>query len=126
MIAGVGLDLVEFSRFRAAVRRQGRRFLTKVFTAAERRYCDGRPDSVSHYAARFAAKEAALKALGTGWSGGIRWTDVEVVRSREGVVSVRLTGAAKSAAARKKIRIVHLSLTHTEKHAAAVAVAEAR
>ena len=126
VIRGMGLDMVEIARFRAALRRHGRRFLEKVFTPAEQRYCAGRPKSVSHYAARFAAKEAVLKALGTGWSGGIRWTDVEVVRARTGAVTVRLTGEAKRAAARKRIRTVHLSMTHTESAAAATAVAEGR
>lgn len=126
VIVGVGLDLVEIPRFRATVRRQGRRFLEKVFTAAERRYCDRQRRSETHYAARFAAKEAVLKSLGTGWSGGIRWTDVEVVRRREGSVAVRLIGAAKKTAARKKVRTVHLTLTHTDTHAAAAAVAEGR
>ena len=98
--------------------------LRRVFTAAERRYCDGQRNRIPHYSARFAAKEAVLKALGTGWSGGIRWTDVEVLRGKTGSVSVRLTGLARKAASRQRIRRVHLSLTHAQSHAAAVAVAE--
>lgn len=124
MIAGVGIDLVELKRFAAALRRQGAPLLKKLFTPAERRYCDSRKNRIPHYSARFAAKEAVLKALGTGWSGGIRWTDVEIVRDKSGPVTVRLAGRAKETAARRKIRRVHLSITHAESHAAAVAVAE--
>ena len=124
MIVGVGIDLIELERFKAAMKRQGAPFLEKLFTAAERRYCEGKWNRSAHYAARFAAKEAVLKALGTGWSGGIRWTDVEVVREGVGSVSVRLAGQAKKAASRRKVRRIHLNITHAEKAAAAVAVAE--
>jgi len=124
VIAGVGIDLIELARFKAAMRRQGPPLLQKVFTAAERRYCEGKWNRVAHYSARFAAKEAVLKALGTGWSGGIRWTDVEIARDGTGSVSVKLGGQARKVAARRKIRRVHLNITHAEKYAAAVAIAE--
>lgn len=124
MILGIGLDLVELARFKAAMKRHGDRFLEKLFTAGERRYCEGKWNRLAHYAARFAAKEAVLKALGTGWSGGIRWTDVEVRHESTGVVTVRLGGLAREAARKKKIKAVHLSLTHTGSYASAVAVAE--
>ena len=124
MIAGVGIDLIELERFKAAMRRQGTPLLEKLFTRAERRYCEGKWNRVAHYTARFAAKEAVLKALGTGWSGGIRWTDVEIARDRSGSVSVRLAGQAKRVAAKMKIRRLHLNITHAEKYAAAVAIAE--
>lgn len=124
MIVGVGLDVVEIGRFRLAMKRQGRRLLDRTFTPGERRYCDAQRDPAPHYAARFAAKEAVLKALGTGWSGGIRWTDVEVVRGRSGPATVRLGGRAKRRGDGLRVGCVHLSLTHTEGVAAAVAVAE--
>jgi len=124
MILGVGLDLIELDRFKAAMKRQGAPFLEKLFTPAERRYCEDKWNRIAHYAARFAAKEAVLKALGTGWSGGIRWTDVEVARDPAGSVTVRLAGLAKKAAARRGIRRVHLNITHAQKYAAAVAIAE--
>ena len=124
MIQGVGIDLIELDRFKAAMKRQGAPFLEKLFTPAERRYCEDKWNRIAHYAARFAAKEAVLKALGTGWSGGIRWTDVEVLRDGGGSVSVRLAGQAKKEASRRKIRRIHLNLTHAEKYAAAVAVTE--
>ena len=124
MIFGVGVDLVELARFKAAMKRQGASLLEKLFTASERRYCEGKWNRIAHYTARFAAKEAVLKALGTGWSGGIRWTDVEVVRGGTGSVSVRLTGMAKKLAAKRGVRRVHLNITHAETHAAAVAIEE--
>lgn len=124
MIVGVGIDLVEMERFKAAMKRHGDRFLEKLFTAEERRYCEAKWNRLAHYAARFAAKEAVLKALGTGWSGGIRWTDVEVRHAGTGMVVASLTGMARTVARKKKIRTVHINITHTEGHAAAVAVAE--
>jgi holo-[acyl-carrier protein] synthase len=124
MIVGVGIDLIELVRFKAALRRQGTPLLEKLFTPSERRYCEDKWNRIAHYAARFAAKEAVLKALGTGWSGGIRWTDVDVGRDGAGAVTVRLTGRAGKVASKRRIRRVHLSLTHAEHYAAAVAVAE--
>ncbi len=123
VIAGVGIDLVETARFKAALRRHGDRFLARLFTAGERRYCEGRWNRFAHYTARFAAKEAVLKALGTGWSGGIRWTDVEVEHQGTGAVAARLSGRARAAARRLKVKEIHLNITHTESYAAAVAVA---
>src|SRR5437867_8273849 len=99
MIAGLGLDIVEIHRIQKAMKRHGERLLEKVLTRAEQEFCQ---HDVERIAARFAAKEAVLKALGTGWSGGIRWTDVEVVRDRRGRVGVKLDGAAARVA--KKLR----------------------
>ena len=124
MIAGVGIDLVESARFKAALSRQGERLLAKLFTRDERRYCEDKWNRIAHYSARFAAKEAVLKALGTGWSGGIRWTDVEVVHDESGAVSARLSGRARDAARKRKIRTIHINITHTERYSAAMAVAE--
>jgi holo-[acyl-carrier protein] synthase len=124
MIIGVGIDLVENSRFKSALSRQGERLLGKLFTPDERRYCEDKWNRIAHYAARFAVKEAVLKALGTGWSGGIRWTDVEVVHAPSGKAQARLTGRARDTARKLKIRTVHISITHTERYASAVAVAE--
>lgn len=124
MVTGVGIDLVEIERFKATMRRRGDRFLEKVFTANERKYCEDKMNRLAHYTARFAAKEAVLKALGTGWSGGIHWTDIEVVHEGTGSVSVRLDGLAAKTAKQRKIRKIHLSITHSDKYASAVAVAE--
>lgn len=126
MIVGVGTDIIEIARFKAAMTRQGERLLERVFTPAERRYCEGKMNRVAHYAARFAAKEAVLKALGTGWSGGIRWTDVEVVHRHVGKVDVRLAGAAAKRSKALEAAGVHLSISHSDKYATAVAVIESR
>ncbi len=122
MIVGLGVDIVELGRIRDVLERHGERFLQRILTADERRYCALHRDQVPHVAARFAAKEAALKALGTGWSGGIHWTDVEVVREPSGKPTLALHGEAlkrQGAEARW-----HLSLTHDRGNAVAVAVLE--
>jgi holo-[acyl-carrier protein] synthase len=124
MIIGVGTDLIEIDRFKSVLKRRGERFVVKVFTKGERKHADGKMNRLAHYAARFAAKEAVLKALGTGWSGGIHWTDVEVVPGRVGSLSAKLDGLAAKVAKDKKIKVVHLSITHSDRYAAAVAVAE--
>ena len=128
MVIGAGIDLVEIARFNAALKRHGDHLLNRVFTAAERKYCDARSHPNAHYAARFAAKEAVLKALGTGWSGGIHWTDVEIVHTGKshltGPVGVKLSGIAAKVAKKLGVKKVHLSITHTQAHASAVAIAE--
>jgi len=80
MIIGTGIDIAEVPRIREAIERFGERFLQRIFTPGEIRYCDSKANRVERYAARFAAKEAAMKALGTGWNHGVRWRDCEVVR----------------------------------------------
>ena len=125
MIVGVGIDLVEMDRFKSAMKRHGDRFLSRLFTESERRYCEAKWNRLAHYTARFAAKEAVLKALGTGWSGGIHWTDVEVAHAGAGMVVAKLFGRAAKVARKMKIRTVHINITHSRNYAAAVAVAEA-
>ena len=120
-VGGVGIDLVDVARFR----RPARNLIARLFTAAERRYCDLQAHPEIHYAARFAAKEAVLKALGSGWSGGIAWTDVEIVREEHGGATVKLSGVAAKRAKQLKIRNWHVSMTHTSTTAGAVAIAEA-
>ncbi len=122
MIAGVGVDLVELDRIRAALGRHGERFLDRILTAGEREYCYRRRDPVPHVAARFAAKEAVVKALGTGFSHGIRWVDIEVLREDNGPPEVALHGAAVEIAG--ETARVYLSLTHDKGAAIAVAVLE--
>ena len=118
-VAGVGIDLVDIDRFVRAKPRVRER----LFTRAEAAYCVRQVRPALHFAARFAAKEAVLKALGTGWSGGIAWTEVEIVREEHGKATVKLAGAAAKVAKRLKIRSWHVSMTHTSSTAAAVAVA---
>lgn len=123
MILGLGTDLVEVSRLEDATRRHPG-FLERVFTPAEMQYCDGQYRRFEGYAARFAAKEAFLKALGTGLRNGISWLDVEVLRHDDGRPELNLHGQAREAAAAKGVARVHLSLSHTRGVGAAVVVLE--
>jgi holo-[acyl-carrier protein] synthase len=124
MILGLGADWVETEEMRRALERGGERLRRRVFTGAERRYCEGRRREVEHLAARFAAKEALFKALGTGWGKEAGWTDVEVQRPRQGPPVLRLSGRAEEAARRRGVQKVHLTLSHTARGALAVVVVE--
>lgn len=121
-VLGVGVDIVEIERIRALVDRYGERFLKRVFTEAERHYCESRRDNAACYAARFAAKESVLKALGTGLA-GCRWTDVEVVRHTGGRPSADLHGGAAILAGQRRVDRVLVSLSHDRGRAVAFAVA---
>lgn len=118
-VAGIGIDLVDIERFE----RVKPRVRERLFTPAEAKYCVLQRRPALHFAARFAAKEAILKALGTGWSGGIAWSEVEIVREEHGAATVKLTGKAAKQAKKLKIKSWQVSLTHTSSTAAAVAVA---
>jgi len=123
-IIGTGIDIVEIARFRKILAGAGERFLTRVFTMEEQRFCFTQKDPAPHLAARFAAKEAVLKALGTGWTRGITWLDVEVLRQKQSAPVIILRGAAQEIALSKGVEKVHLSLTHTDNWAAATAILE--
>jgi holo-[acyl-carrier protein] synthase len=126
-ILGTGVDIVEIERVERALTRAatGERFRTRVFTADEIAYCEsrGRPRYQS-YAARFAAKEAAMKAMGTGWNRNVGWSEIEVVRQRGQAPTIRLHGKAAQFAHQRKIERFHLSLSHTEADAIAHVIAE--
>ncbi len=124
MIVGTGLDLVEVERIERALAHYGRRFLERVFTPREITYCDSYKNRGERYAARFAAKEAGMKALGTGWRNGIRWRDLEVVNESSGRPTLELSGAAAHRAAGLQVRSIALSLTHTATHAMAQVILE--
>jgi holo-[acyl-carrier protein] synthase len=121
MILGVGIDLADIERLRGVLERHGDRFLERVLTDDERDYCRRWRDPTPQVAARFAAKEAVLKALGTGLSEGIRWQDVEVHRDGNGPPHVELHGKAVEKAAALGVDRIHLSLSHD--HGAAIAMA---
>lgn len=124
-ILGHGIDLVDTARIARLLSEHDDRFLDRVFTAGERGYCeDGGKNRLQRYAARFAAKEAVLKVLGTGWSGGIAWTDVEVLKDPGGRPCVALHGEAAAIAKRLGIERWHLSLSHLPDHALASAIGE--
>jgi len=125
MIIGTGIDIVEIARFRKILSSETRdRFLKRVFTCEERRFCLRHRDPAPHFAARFAAKEAVFKALGTGCAGGMTFPDVEVYRQEQTAPAIRLYGETSRLSATKGVRQIHLSLTHTENWAAATAILE--
>lgn len=124
MIVGHGVDLVEVARLGRSVERFGDRFLERVFTEGERAYAGDGPRRDEHLAARFAAKEAVLKALGTGWAQGAGWTDIEVVRGASGKPDLFLHGKAAELATGIGATRWHLSLTHTGTMALASVIAE--
>lgn len=113
MIVGLGVDIAEVDRMEAVIKRRGENFLKRVFTGAEIAYCERHRAKFERYAARFAAKEAAMKALGTGWSNGVRWVDLEVKRDKKGKPTVVLSGRAREIADRMGVRNISLSLTHS-------------
>lgn len=124
MIVGTGVDVAEVARIRAAIERFGNRFLNRVFTPEELRYCTSKPNAAERLAARFAAKEAGMKAVGTGWRHGVTWHDLEVVRLPGGKPTLRLSGKVAEFAARLGCRQTHLSLTHTAEQAVAFVILE--
>ena len=122
MIRGLGIDLLETGRMSSALAEHGERFAARVFTPLELEQCAARKDRVQALAARFAAKEACLKALGTGWSAGLAFRQIEVVRQQNGRPELRLHGAAAERAAELGVTSLHVSLTHQESAAAAVVI----
>lgn len=121
MIQGVGVDIVEVARIRSAIDKWGPDFLKKIFTEGEIQYCASKKNSYEHFAARFAAKEAVSKALATGWSGGFRWQDVEIVNEPWGQPRVILYEHVSKLLANSRIL---LSLSHTESTVVAFAIIE--
>jgi holo-[acyl-carrier protein] synthase len=124
MIVGSGIDLVEIGRIQRSVERYGQRFLDRVFTAAEQAYCLRKRRAAESLAARFAAKEAGAKALGTGISQGVNWLEIEVVREPGGRPALRFYGRAAQFALRLGARRAALSITHTADLAMASVVLE--
>ena len=124
MIVGSGIDLVEIARIQHSVDRYGQRFLDRVYTESEQAYCLRKKNSAESLAARFAAKEAAAKALGTGISHGVSWREIEVVRAPSGEPSLLFHGRAAQVAALRGVRHTALSLTHSAGLAAASVVLE--
>lgn len=123
-IVAVGLDLARIDRFEKAHARHGQRLLERLFTDAERAYCDRRASRMASYSGRFAVKEAVMKALGTGWSSGVTWRDIEVVRESGSAPELALHGRTAGIAREKGISRIHISITHDGGIAAAVAIAE--
>ena len=126
MIVGSGIDLVEIARIRQSMERFGSRFLERVFTASEQAYCLRKRNAAESLAARFAAKEAAAKALGTGISRGVNWLEIEVIREPGGRPSIRFRGRAAEIAEQMGVAQIALSLTHTASLAMASVILESR
>ncbi|HEY6180787.1 MAG TPA: holo-[acyl-carrier-protein] synthase [Terriglobales bacterium] len=124
MIVGSGIDIAEVPRIAEAIERHGQRFLHRVFTEGEIAYCDSKANRLERYAARFAAKEAGMKALGTGWNHGVRWRDVEVCRQPGGRPTLAFHGKAAEFAAKLGTKNVALSLSHTAEQAIAQVILE--
>ncbi len=125
MIVALGLDLTRIERMQEMLDRRGTRFTERVFTAAERAYCERRAARrAQHYAGRFAVKEAVMKALGTGWARGVRWRDIEVVRAPGAAPALELHGRTAELARARGIARFHITITHDAGIAAAVAIAE--
>ena len=124
-IIGHGIDLVETARIASMIESHGERFLSRCFTPAEVAYCQGHGKrATEHLAGRFAVKEAILKVLGTGWSGGISWTDMEILPNAAGAPVLTLTGYSAEVAARLGITRWHVSISHIETHAIGSAIGE--
>ena len=118
-----GIDLVDRSRIEQMLDRHGSRFMDRVFTAAEQAYARANRDKIEKLAGRFAAKEAILKLMGTGWRGKIAWTDIEVVNNPAGQPEVTLTGEVQKVARKLGVEHISVSITHTANFAIASAVA---
>ncbi len=118
-----GIDLVDFPRIGELVERHGKRFVNRIFTDAEQKYAKSNKNGTEKLAGRFAAKEAILKLIGTGWRGKIAWTDIEVINNPVGQPEVTLTGEVKKIANKLGIEHISLSITHTANFAIASAVA---
>ncbi|MDQ6662922.1 MAG: holo-[acyl-carrier-protein] synthase [Acidobacteriota bacterium] len=113
MILGTGVDLAEVDRIRAAIERYGSRFVERIYTPAEISYVEKKANRFERYAGRFAAKEAGMKAIGTGWKRGVTWHDFEVANLPSGRPTLRLSGEAAIVAERLGVKTISLSITHT-------------
>ncbi len=120
----MGVDIAEVERIQGAIERHGEVFLRRIYTAREREYCERFKNKYERYAGRFAAKEAAMKALGTGWRRGVKWVDLEVVRETSGRPTLAITGEAAKIAQLLGVKSVALSITHTESQALAQVIFE--
>jgi holo-[acyl-carrier protein] synthase len=124
MIVGTGIDIAQVPRIAESIQRFGDRFLRRVFTEAEILYCESKANRIERYAARFAAKEAAMKALGTGWNHGVRWRDIEVCRQPGRRPTIKFHGKAAEVADGLNTKNVALSLSHTPEQAIAQVILE--
>lgn len=124
MIVGTGIDITETARIEQALERHGERFARRIYTPEEIAYCEQFKSKAERYAARFAAKEAAFKALGTGWRNGVRWLDVEVTHQPSGKPELRLLGRAEELARGLGVERMAISLSHSDQYVVAQVIFE--
>lgn len=124
-VAGIGTDIVECLRIAQMIEKHGDLFLRRVYTDGEIAYCQTRKASTEHYAGRWAAKEAVLKALGTGWAKGISWRDIDIRNQPSGKPTVAVRGGARDVIERRGVSEVLISISHCRTHATALAIAVA-
>jgi holo-[acyl-carrier protein] synthase len=124
MIKGMGVDSIELHRIERIYREYGEQFLNRIYAPEEQQYALRYEDPVPRLAARFAAKEACMKALGTGWNGGVRWRDIVVINSPTGKPEMRLFGRAQRFADKQSVTRIHMSITHSREHAMVVVIFE--
>ena len=124
MIVGTGVDLAEVPRIEASIQRFGRKFIERIYTPAEIAYVERKANRFERYAARFAAKEAGMKAIGTGWRRGVRWQDFEVANLPSGKPTLRFHGVAAEFARKLGVKNISLSLTHTKEYGMAHVILE--
>lgn len=124
MIVGTGVDIVETRRIEEVFERHGERFAKRLYTPGEIAYCEGFKNKAERFAARFAAKEAAFKALGTGWRDGVRWLDVEVTHLASGKPELRLTGRALEVAHEMRVARTSVSISHSDRYVVAQVIFE--
>jgi holo-[acyl-carrier protein] synthase len=122
-VIGIGTDIIECLRIADMIEKHDDLFLQRVYTSSEIEYCSGRKASTQHYAGRWAAKEAILKSMGTGWAKGIHWTDIEITNAMGGKPSVQLHGAAREWCDKIGIGEILISISHCNSHATAFATA---
>ncbi|MCP4462848.1 MAG: holo-[acyl-carrier-protein] synthase [Planctomycetaceae bacterium] len=122
-LIGIGTDIIEVARIGEMIEKHDELFLRRVYTPLEIEYCGGRKSALQHYAGRWAAKEAALKALGTGWSRGIKWTDMEVSNLMGGKPELRIHGVASDIAEEMGIQEMQISISHCQSYAVAYVIA---
>jgi holo-[acyl-carrier protein] synthase len=124
VIVGIGIDLAEVSRIREAIERHGQRFIQRIYTEKEIAYVERKANKYERYAARFAAKEAGMKAVGTGWKRGVRWRDFEVTNLPSGRPTLQFHGEAAKFAETLGVRNIALSITHTAAQGMAIVILE--
>jgi holo-[acyl-carrier protein] synthase len=124
MIRGIGVDTIELERVGRVYAQYGEKFLRRIYSSEERDYSLRYADPVPRLAARFAAKEACMKALGTGWSNGVRWRDIVVINSPSGKPGIKLFGNAQRFAELQSVSRIHLSISHSKDHATVVVIFE--